>query len=126
MVADKKIAWPAQLAMGGDGLGNSLDHIREIMGTSMESLIHHFKLVTEGFRVLLDKFMQPSNHLAANSVHILFLMAEHVLIACTSANHHLITCNQHLQCVKAAWLPTSSALLLLSIQLWEVLIANVF
>ncbi len=51
MVADKKIAWPAQLAMGGDGLGNPLDHIREIMGTSMESLIHHFKLVTEGFRV---------------------------------------------------------------------------
>ena len=51
MVADKKIAWPAQLAMGGDGLGNSLNHIREIMGTSMESLIHHFKLVTEGFRV---------------------------------------------------------------------------
>ena len=51
MVAVKKIAWPAQLAMGGDGLGNSLDHIREIMGTSMESLIHHFKLVTEGFRV---------------------------------------------------------------------------
>jgi NADH-quinone oxidoreductase subunit D len=51
MVEDKKIAWPAQLALGGDGLGNSLDHIREIMGTSMESLIHHFKLVTEGFRV---------------------------------------------------------------------------
>ena len=51
MVADKKIAWPAQLALGGDGLGNSLDHIRDIMGTSMESLIHHFKLVTEGFRV---------------------------------------------------------------------------
>ena len=51
MVADKKIAWPAQLALGGDGLGNSLDHIREIMGESMESLIHHFKLVTEGFRV---------------------------------------------------------------------------
>ena len=51
MVSDKKIAWPAQLAMGGDGLGNSLNHIREIMGTSMESLIHHFKLVTEGFRV---------------------------------------------------------------------------
>ena len=51
MVADKKIAWPAQLALGSDGLGNSLNHIREIMGTSMESLIHHFKLVTEGFRV---------------------------------------------------------------------------
>ena len=52
MVADKKIAWPAQLALGSDGLGNSLNHIREIMGTSMESLIHHFKLVTEGFHVL--------------------------------------------------------------------------
>lgn len=51
MVADRKIAWPAQLAVGGDGQGNSLDHIREIMGESMESLIHHFKIVTEGFRV---------------------------------------------------------------------------
>jgi NADH-quinone oxidoreductase subunit D len=51
MVADKKIAWPAQLAIGSDGMGNSPDHIRQIMGTSMEALIHHFKLVTEGFRV---------------------------------------------------------------------------
>jgi NADH-quinone oxidoreductase subunit D len=51
MVADKKIAWPAQLALGPDGYGNSLNHIRHIMGTSMEALIHHFKLVTEGFRV---------------------------------------------------------------------------
>ncbi len=51
MVADRKIAWPAQLAIGSDGMGNSLDHIRTIMGTSMEDLIHHFKLVTEGFRV---------------------------------------------------------------------------
>jgi NADH-quinone oxidoreductase subunit D len=33
MVADKKIAWPAQLAIGADGMGNSLDHIREIMGS---------------------------------------------------------------------------------------------
>ncbi len=51
MVADKKIAWPAQLSIGSDGMGNSLEHIKEIMGTSMEALIHHFKLVTEGFRV---------------------------------------------------------------------------
>src|SRR5690606_24108833 len=51
MVEDKKIAWPAQLAIGSDGMGNSLDHIKEIMGSSMEALIHHFKLVTEGFRV---------------------------------------------------------------------------
>jgi len=51
MVADKKIAWPAQLALGPDGQGNSLEHIRHIMGESMEALIHHFKLVTEGFPV---------------------------------------------------------------------------
>jgi NADH-quinone oxidoreductase subunit D len=51
MIADRKIAWPAQLALGPDGLGNSLEHIRHIMGESMEALIHHFKLVTEGFRV---------------------------------------------------------------------------
>jgi NADH-quinone oxidoreductase subunit D len=51
MVADKKIAWPAQLAIGSDGMGNSLDHIKHIMNNSMEALIHHFKLVTEGFRV---------------------------------------------------------------------------
>ncbi|MCW2598746.1 MAG: nuoD [Frankiales bacterium] len=51
MIEDKKIAWPAQLALGSDGMGNSLDHVKKIMGTSMEALIHHFKLVTEGFRV---------------------------------------------------------------------------
>lgn len=51
MVADKKIAWPSQLAIGSDGMGNSTDHIKHIMGESMEALIHHFKLVTEGFRV---------------------------------------------------------------------------
>jgi NADH-quinone oxidoreductase subunit D len=51
MVADRKVAWPAQLAVGADGMGNSLEHVAKIMGQSMESLIHHFKLVTEGFRV---------------------------------------------------------------------------
>jgi NADH-quinone oxidoreductase subunit D len=51
MVSDKKIAWPAQLSVGSDGQGNSPAHIAHIMGESMEALIHHFKLVTEGFRV---------------------------------------------------------------------------
>ena len=51
MVEDRKVAWPAQLSLGGDGMGNSLEHVRKIMGQSMESLIHHFKLVTEGFHV---------------------------------------------------------------------------
>ncbi|MBS9371795.1 NADH-quinone oxidoreductase subunit D [Rhodococcus sp. B50] len=51
MVQDGKIAWPSKLRLGPDGLGNSPDHIRHIMGESMEGLIHHFKLVTEGIRV---------------------------------------------------------------------------
>ncbi|MDA2814550.1 NADH-quinone oxidoreductase subunit D [Nocardiopsis sp. RSe5-2] len=51
MVDDPKIGWPAKLALGADGLGNAPDHIAHIMGGSMEALIHHFKLVTEGFRV---------------------------------------------------------------------------
>jgi NADH-quinone oxidoreductase subunit D len=58
MVADKKIAWPAQLSLGADGQGNSLEHIKEIMGTSMEALIHHFKLVTEGFKVPVGQVWQ--------------------------------------------------------------------
>ena len=51
MVADRKIAWPAQLALGPDGIGNSPEYISKIMGQSMEALIHHFKLVTQGFAV---------------------------------------------------------------------------
>ncbi len=72
MIADKKIAWPAQLALGGDGLGNSLDHIRHIMGESMEGLIHHFKLVTEGFRVpagqVYEAVESPRGELGAHVV----------------------------------------------------------
>lgn len=51
MVDDKKIAWPARLSIATDGQGTAPEHVREIMAESMESLIHHFKLVTEGFRV---------------------------------------------------------------------------
>ncbi len=50
-IDDKRIASPARLTIGPDGQGNSPEHIKHIMGTSMEALIHHFKLVTEGFRV---------------------------------------------------------------------------
>ncbi|GAA1969778.1 NADH-quinone oxidoreductase subunit D [Catenulispora subtropica] len=51
MLDDPKIAWPARLALGGDGLGNSEGWVQHIMAQSMEALIHHFKLVTEGFAV---------------------------------------------------------------------------
>ena len=51
MIQDAKIGWPARLSRGPDGMGPSPEHIAHIMGQSMEALIHHFKLVTEGFRV---------------------------------------------------------------------------
>jgi NADH-quinone oxidoreductase subunit D len=51
MIPDAKIGWPSRLSLGPDGLGPSPEHIAHIMGQSMEALIHHFKLVTEGFRV---------------------------------------------------------------------------
>ena len=72
MVGDKKIAWPAQLAVGNDGLGNSLSHVAKIMGQSMEALIHHFKLVTEGFRVppgqVYQQIESPRGELGVHAV----------------------------------------------------------
>lgn len=51
MVADKRIAWPSQQSLGVDGIGNDPAYIRHIMGESMEALINHFKLTTQGFTV---------------------------------------------------------------------------
>ena len=50
-VQDPKLEWPGDLSVGADGQGNSNEHIKHIMGESMEALIHHFKKVTEGFSV---------------------------------------------------------------------------
>ncbi|MDO5083301.1 NADH-quinone oxidoreductase subunit D [Arachnia propionica] len=58
MVGDKKIAWPASLSLGPDGQGNSFEHVKHIMGESMEALIHHFKIVTEGFKVPVGQVYQ--------------------------------------------------------------------
>ena len=51
MVEDPKVAWPARLSVGPDGIGNDEAYLRHIMEESMESLIHHFKMVTQGVRV---------------------------------------------------------------------------
>jgi NADH-quinone oxidoreductase subunit D len=48
MVEDPKVAWPAKLSVGPDGIGNDPEYLRHIMEESMEALIHHFKMVTEG------------------------------------------------------------------------------
>ena len=72
MVQDAKIGWPARLSLGPDGLGPSPEHIAHIMGQSMEALIHHFKLITEGFRVPAGQayaaIESPRGELAAHVV----------------------------------------------------------
>ncbi|GIU97334.1 MAG: NADH-quinone oxidoreductase subunit D [Actinomycetota bacterium] len=51
MVADPKVAWPPRLSVGPDGIGNDPAYLRHIMEESMEALIHHFKMVTQGVEV---------------------------------------------------------------------------
>ena len=61
-IEDGKIGWPAKLSIGEDGQGQSHEHVEEMMTGSMESLIHHFKLVTEGFRVPAGQVYQMIEH----------------------------------------------------------------
>jgi NADH-quinone oxidoreductase subunit D len=51
MIQDPKIAWPAKLKVMEDGIGNDPEYVQHIMEGSMEALIHHFKMVTQGVRV---------------------------------------------------------------------------
>jgi NADH-quinone oxidoreductase subunit D len=51
MIEDPKLRWPAELSVGPDGIGNSEEYVRHIMEDSMEALINHFKIVTQGIRV---------------------------------------------------------------------------
>ncbi len=59
MVEDTRIAWPSQQSLGADGIGNDPAYIRRIMGESMEALINHFKLVTQGFPVPAGQIYEP-------------------------------------------------------------------
>jgi NADH-quinone oxidoreductase subunit D len=51
MIEDPKVGWPSKLSVGPDGIGNDPEYLRHIMEESMEALIHHFKMVTEGVEV---------------------------------------------------------------------------
>ena len=51
MVDDPKVGWPPRLSVGPDGIGNDPAYLRHIMEESMEALIHHFKMVTQGVQV---------------------------------------------------------------------------
>jgi len=58
MVDDPKVGWPAHLEVGPDGIGNSEAYVRHILEESMEALIHHFKMVTQGFAVPAGEIYQ--------------------------------------------------------------------
>jgi NADH-quinone oxidoreductase subunit D len=51
MIEDPKVAWPSKLSVGPDGIGNDPAYLEHIMEGSMEALIHHFKMVTQGVEV---------------------------------------------------------------------------
>jgi NADH-quinone oxidoreductase subunit D len=59
MIEDPKLRWPAELEVGPDGIGNSQRYITHIMEESMEALIHHFKIVTEGISVPAGEVYVP-------------------------------------------------------------------
>jgi len=59
MIEDPKLRWPAQLEVGPDGIGNSMRYVKHIMEESMEALINHFKIVTQGFKVPPGEVYQP-------------------------------------------------------------------
>jgi NADH-quinone oxidoreductase subunit D len=51
MIDDPKVGWPPKLSVGPDGIGNDPAYLEHIMEDSMEALIHHFKMVTQGVDV---------------------------------------------------------------------------
>ena len=59
MIEDPKLRWPAHLETGPDGIGNSERYVRHIMEESMEALINHFKIVTQGIRVPAGEVYTP-------------------------------------------------------------------
>jgi NADH-quinone oxidoreductase subunit D len=59
MIEDPKLRWPAHLEVGPDGIGNSEEYVRHIMEESMEALINHFKIVTQGIRVPAGEVYTP-------------------------------------------------------------------
>lgn len=103
MIEDKKLAWPADLTLGTDGLGNSPEHIARIMGRSMEGLIHHFKLVTEGFRVPAGQCYVAVESPRGNWACTWSPTAAPAPTACTTATRRSRICKRWRRCAKAAW-----------------------
>ena len=81
-----------------------------IMGESMEALIHHFKLVTEGFRVPAGQAYVAGRVAARRARRATSSpTAAPGRTACTSATRPSPTCRPRRRCARAAWSPTSSS-----------------
>ena len=72
MIDDPRIGAPSDLTVEADGQGNSNEHVKLVMGTSMEALIRHFKKVSAGFTVPPGQVYQaieaPGGELGAHVV----------------------------------------------------------
>jgi NADH-quinone oxidoreductase subunit D len=58
-IDDPKLRWPGELSVGPDGIGNSPEYVKHIMEESMEALINHFKIVTQGYQVPAGEVYTP-------------------------------------------------------------------
>ena len=87
-----------------------LDHIKKIMGTSMEALIHHFKLVTEGFRVPAGPGVRRGRVAQGRARACMSsATAAPAPTGSTSATRPSPTCRPWRRCARAARSPTSSS-----------------
>ena len=78
------------------------------MNESMEALIHHFKLVTEGFAVPAGQVYTPVESPRGELGVVMVSDGALVRTACTTATRPSPTCRPSVQCVKAHRWPTSS------------------
>ena len=93
--------------VGPDGLGNSLEHIEKIMSGSMEALIHHFKLVTEGIRVPAGQvYVAVESPRGEVGVHMVSDCGTPPVSRCITGTRRSPTFRPSPRCAKAAWSPT--------------------
>ena len=103
MIDDPKIAWPAKLSMGPDGLGNSLEHVQKIMdgldGVADPPLQARHRGLPGAARPGVQR---RSSRRAANSARISSATAAPARTACTSASRRSSTCRAPRRCRSAA------------------------
>ena len=93
MIEDEKIAYPTALTVCQDGQGNSPQYVNKILDKSMESLIHHFKMISHGFDVPKGQVYTTIEH--AKGVMGVHLVSDGKNKPYTSETHLFQTYNPH-------------------------------